>query len=396
MLKRLLIAVLITMGLTGLSGVSYGADPVKIGFSIPKTGLFAPAGPSQLNAYLVWQKLINDKGGLDIGGKERRKVEFIQYDDKSDPAQAVKIYEKLITDDKVDLVMAPWGTQHHFAIAPVVERHKFPLVGNTAASVALRKVKPGYLWFTTPMMPDNLAKEMTAMLKARGVKSVAIMYNLLQFASENVQFLKPALAKAGIKVKFEAKYPPDIKDMTGMLTKIKGENPDAVLVHSYPGDSILYMNQAREVGIIAKTQYVMVGPAIGFFRGMFKSNLDGIITMGAWTPRMKNSYSADEFYNTYKSMFKGHEPDYLDSVEVFVSAQILEQAIAKVGLEREKIKNAINTMTFKTIYGDLKLNGVQNGSTPTGFTQIQKGKIEIVWPKRRATAAVVDKTPWAK
>ena len=245
-------------------------------------------------------------------------------------------------------------------------------------------------------MPDNLAKEMTAMLKARGVKSVAIMYNLLQFASENVQFLKPALAKAGIKVKFEAKYPPDIKDMTGMLTKIKGENPDAVLVHSYPGDSILYMNQAREVGINAKTQYVMVGPAIGFFRGMFKSNLDGIITMGAWTPSMKNSYGADKFYNTYKSMFKGHEPDYLDSVEVFVSAQIVEQAIAKVGLDREKIKNAINTMTFKTIYGDLKLNGVQNVSTPTGFTQIQKGKIEIVWPKQRATAAVVDKAPWAK
>jgi branched-chain amino acid transport system substrate-binding protein len=340
--------------------------------------------------------LVNAKGGLDIGGKGRRKVEFIHYDDKSDPAQAVKIYEKLITSDKVDLIMAPWGTQHHFAIAPVVERHKFPLIGNTAASVALRKVKPGYLWFTTPMMPDNLAKEMTAMLKSRGVKSVAIMYNLLQFASENVQFLKPALAKAGIKVKFEAKYPPDIKDMTGMLTKIKIANPDAVLVHSYPGDSILYMNQAREIGITAKTQYVMVGPAIGFFRGMFKSNLDGIITMGSWTPTMKGTTGAGEFYAAYKKKFKGHEPDYLDSVEVFASAQILEQAIAKVGLDREKIRGAINSMTFKTIYGDVKFEGVQNSTIPAGFAQIQNGKIEIVWPKQRATSSVKDKGAWAK
>ncbi|MFP6713304.1 MAG: amino acid ABC transporter substrate-binding protein [Rhodospirillales bacterium] len=396
MFKRLLAASLVIAGTLGIYTTVQAAEPVKIGFSIPKTGLFAPAGPSQLNAYLVWQDLVNAKGGLDIGGKGRRKVEFIHYDDKSDPAQAVKIYEKLITSDKVDLIMAPWGTQHHFAIAPVVERHKFPLIGNTAASVALRKVKPGYLWFTTPMMPDNLAKEMTAMLKSRGVKSVAIMYNLLQFASENVQFLKPALAKAGIKVKFEAKYPPDIKDMTGMLTKIKIANPDAVLVHSYPGDSILYMNQAREIGITAKTQYVMVGPAIGFFRGMFKSNLDGIITMGSWTPTMKGTTGAGEFYAAYKKKFKGHEPDYLDSAEVFVSAQILEQAIAKVGLDREKIRGAINSMTFKTIYGDVKFEGVQNSTIPAGFAQIQNGKIEIVWPKQRATSSVKDKGAWAK
>lgn len=396
MFKRLLAASLVIAGTLGIYTTVQAADPVRIGFSIPKTGLFAPAGPSQLNAYLVWQDLVNAKGGLDIGGKGRRKVEFIHYDDKSDPAQAVKIYEKLITSDKVDLIMAPWGTQHHFAIAPVVERHKFPLIGNTAASVALRKVKPGYLWFTTPMMPDNLAKEMTAMLKSRGVKSVAIMYNLLQFASENVQFLKPALAKAGIKVKFEAKYPPDIKDMTGMLTKIKIANPDAVLVHSYPGDSILYMNQAREIGITAKTQYVMVGPAIGFFRGMFKSNLDGIITMGSWTPTMKGTTGAGEFYAAYKKKFKGHEPDYLDSVEVFASAQILEQAIAKVGLDREKIRGAINSMTFKTIYGDVKFEGVQNSTIPAGFAQIQNGKIEIVWPKQRATSSVKDKGAWAK
>jgi branched-chain amino acid transport system substrate-binding protein len=122
MLKRLLAASLVVAGSFGLMQSSQAAETVKIGFSIPMTGLFAPAGPSQLNSYLLWQELVNAKGGLDIGGKERRKIEFVQYDDKSDPAQAVKIYEKLITDDKVDLVMAPWGTQHHFAIAPVVER----------------------------------------------------------------------------------------------------------------------------------------------------------------------------------------------------------------------------------------------------------------------------------
>ena len=396
MLKRLLVASLVVAGSLGLMQSSQAAETVKIGFSIPMTGLFAPAGPSQLNSYLLWQELVNAKGGLDIGGKERRKIEFVQYDDKSDPAQAVKIYEKLITDDKVDLVMAPWGTQHHFAIAPVVERHKFPLVGNTAASVALRKMKPGYLWFTTPMMPDNLADEMAAMLKERSVKKVAVLYNLLQFASENVQFLIPALKKAGIEMVFNAKYPPDIKDMTSMLLEIKNLNPDAVLAYAYPGDAILYMNQAREVGINAKNQFVMVGPAIGFFRGMFQQNLDGIITMGSWSPNMKGTLGAEEFYMAYKKKFEGHEPDYLDSAEVFVSCQILEQAIAKVGLDREKIRQAIQTNTFGTIYGDVKFDGVQNATIPTGFLQVQNGGIEIIWPKNRATAPIIDKGAWTK
>jgi branched-chain amino acid transport system substrate-binding protein len=111
---------------------------------------------------------------------------------------------------------------------------------------------------------------------------------------------------------------------------------------------------------------------------------------------MKNTTGSQEFYNAYKKMFKGHEPDYLDSVEVFVSSQILEQAIAKVGLDREKIRQAVNTMTFDTVYGKIKFDGVQNSITPAGFAQIQKGKIEVVWPKQRATSSVVDKGAWAK
>ena len=86
------------------------------------------------------------------------------YDDQSKPDQAVRIYEKLITSDKVDLLIAPWGTPFHIAIAPVLEKHKFPVVGATAASVRLRELKPGYIWFTTSAIPDKLAAELTALL----------------------------------------------------------------------------------------------------------------------------------------------------------------------------------------------------------------------------------------
>jgi branched-chain amino acid transport system substrate-binding protein len=80
--------------------------PVRIGFSMARTGMLANATPSQSNTYELWKEQVNARGGMDVGG-HKRKVEFVTYDDQSKPEQAVRIYEKLITDDKVDLLLAP-------------------------------------------------------------------------------------------------------------------------------------------------------------------------------------------------------------------------------------------------------------------------------------------------
>ena len=78
---------------------------------------------------------------MNVGGT-KRQVEFVIYDDQSKPEQAVRIYEKLITDDKVDLLLAPWGTPFHIAIAPVLEKYKFPVVGNTPPRCACARSSP--------------------------------------------------------------------------------------------------------------------------------------------------------------------------------------------------------------------------------------------------------------
>ena len=161
------------------------------------------------------------------------------------------------------------------------------MVGSTAASVQLRELKPGNIWFPTPSMPDGVAGAIVALMKAHGYKTVAIIGNQLPYALEVKKFLVPDLAKAGIKVLSNTDYPPDIKDMTALLTAVKQANPDGVIALSYPSDSILYMNQARELGVNAKFQFVMVGPAIDFFRKMFGPSADGIVSMGDWDPYLR-------------------------------------------------------------------------------------------------------------
>ncbi len=360
-------------------------DPVKIGFSISKTGIFAQGAASQMTVYELWRDQIKARGGLDVGGK-KRPIKLVWYDDESNPSKVAPIYEKLITDDKVDLLLAPWGTPMHLSVAPVAEKYKFPIVGNTAASVALRQVSPGYIWFPTSMFPDSIASEMAKMLKQQGIKSAAVIANVLPFAQENQKFLIPALEKAGIAVKINEKYPPNISDMTPLLTKVKQANVDAVIVLSYPADSFLYMKQSKEIGISAGFQFLLVGPSIPVFRKAFGDFANGIVTMGHWSPLQKKWWPrAKEFTEAYSKKFN-MPPDYLDSALAYMSLEILEQAVAKAGLDKEKLRQVIATDTFETINGPVKFTGVENKLLPTGFLQIQKGDLQIVWPEGMATS----------
>jgi branched-chain amino acid transport system substrate-binding protein len=369
-----------------------GDKPVRIGFSMARTGILAVATPPQMNTYELWREQVNAAGGLDVGGT-KRKVEFVTYDDQSKPEQAVRIYEKLITDDKVDLLLAPWGTPFHIAIAPVLEKYKFPVVGNTAASVALRQVKPGYIWFPTSAIPDRIATELTALMKTANVKSAAIVSNVLPFSKEIKNFLEPELKKAGIDVKVSTEYPPDVKDMTATLTQIKQADVDAVLALAYPGDAVLYAKQAKELGIAAPFEFVAIGPTNAFFpKAVGPASAEDIVTIAHWAPRAEWKGS-QAFADAYQKKY-GEPPDYLDSSLPWVSLEILQAAVAKAGLDKEKIRQIVSTETFDTINGKVKFDGVQNSITPTAFVQTQKGKLQIVWPKSIATGTYEPKKGW--
>ena len=375
-------------------GAASAEEPVKIGYGIAKTGIFAPAADSQIKTYQLWAEQLKAQGGIDVAGK-KRPVQFVVYDDQSDFGKAPAIYEKLITSDKVDLLLAPWGTPFHFAVVGVLEKYQFPMVGNSASSVRIRDIKPGNIWFPTSAMPDKQAEALVAMMKAQGVKTAAINTLQLPFSQEIKKFLMPELAKTDIKVVVNEEYAPDTKDLTATLTKIKQASPDAVISLSYPSDSVLYMKQARELGINAPFQLALVGPTEYSFEKLFGSNLDGMITMGHWSPNQSKWPKARPFYDLYVKKV-GEPPDYLDSALAWMSVEILEQAVKKVGLDHAKLRAEISSATFDTIDGPVKFKGVENVITPAMFLQFQKGQAQIVWPPSEATAKFMPKPAWTK
>ncbi|NGN44670.1 ABC transporter substrate-binding protein [Mesorhizobium sp. CGMCC 1.15528] len=374
------------------ASVAQAEEPVRIGYSMSLTGLFAQAAPSQVNAFELWKDKVNAAGGLDVAGT-KRPVEFVTYDDQSNPANAVRIYEKLIAEDKVDLLAAPWSTPIHLALAPILSRHKFPMVGNTAASVQLREIAPGYIWFPTAVIPDRVGEELAAFMKSKDIKSAAILSNVLPLSQEIKSFLVPALEKHGISISVNENYPPDIKDMTTLLTQVNETAPDAVIVLSYPADSFLFAAQAKELGIKAPFVLSLIGATFGSYQQALGESVNNMVTVGHWSPNQADWPKAKPFFEAYKAKYN-EAPDALDSVLAYMSLEILEQAVAKAGLDKEKIREAVSTMTFDTINGPVKFEGVQNSVTPTSFLQIQDGSLELVWPDSVKTKDFRPKTGW--
>ena len=391
MFKRLLTAAA-GVAMFAAAGAAGAAEPIKIGYSLSRTGIFAQAATSQGQAYELWREQVNARGGLDVAGT-KRKIEFVSYDDQSNSGKTVQIYEKLITDDKVELLLAPWGTSLHFAIAGVIERYKFPVVGNTAASVQLRELKAGNIWFPTSLFPDKQSIELSKLLKSQGVKTAALITNQLPYTQENKKFIVPALKSVGIKLLVNEDYPPDVKDLTVLLNKVKNANPDAVLAYTYPGDAVLYAKGARELGLNVTTQVVLLGPQYDFFAKIFGPARNGLLTMGHWTPLRTDWPTAKTFADAFKARWKT-DADFLDAPLAYMSVQILEQAVATAGTDRDKLRKTISSATFETINGPARFEGVQNVLLPTMISQIQNEQQHIVWPPDQATAKVIAKPAW--
>ncbi len=151
-------------------------DKIRIGFSISLTGNYAAGAVDQMRSYELWLEKVNKGGGIFV--KEFNKklpVEYVYYDDKSDMANSAKIYEKLMTDDKVDLLLTPFSTTIVFAVIPIAEKYKIPMLGATASSIKIREMNSKYFWFITPTQPDKLMKSLVDFLKASQIKTAAVI-----------------------------------------------------------------------------------------------------------------------------------------------------------------------------------------------------------------------------
>jgi branched-chain amino acid transport system substrate-binding protein len=366
--------------------------PVRIGYAMSRTGPWTGgAQVSQEPNYLLWAEQQNAAGGLNVKG-EKRRIELISSDDRSDMETCVRSYEKLMGSDKVDLVLPPWGSNANFAIAPLANRYGYPFLAPTALSKRLIEMKLPY-FFLMLQQPAAMCNALVDMLKANGVRTLAVIYVDDLFGLENYAALKVALQGSGIQLVEDKSYPGGVKDLSPVLRSIKDKNPDAFVGFTYPPDTILASKQAKEVGFNPKVFYASVGTAFQLYRNvMTPAGAEGVTGMGSWNS--KTSPGAKAYFDAHVASQK-KEPDRWASGATWASLEILTNAVAKHGLDRKAIRDYVAGTTHKTILGDIKFAGSENVGTPGTVGQWQNGEFEVVWPTHLATAKLnANKSAW--
>jgi branched-chain amino acid transport system substrate-binding protein len=363
--------------------------PVRIGYAIARTGPWAAgAQVTQEPNYVLWAEQLNAAGGLSVQGK-RRKIELIGYDDRSETETTVRTFEKLMGTDKVDLVLPPWGTGANFAVAPLANKHGYPILAPTATGRKLLEMKLPY-FFALLQQPDTIMSALAELLAARGVKTVAVVYVDELFGLENVGALEQALKAKNIQILDRKSYPLGVKDLSPVLKEFKARNPDAFIGVTYPPDTFLVTAQAKEIAFNPKVFYAAVGTAFPVYRDKMGGAIEGVMGIGSWNT--KTSSEARAYFDAHVARWQ-KEPDRWASAHAWAGLQILQQAVEKVGLDRKSIRDTIASAEFDTIIGKIRFKDGENISTPGIVSQWQRGEFEVIWPQPRATAPTIFPKP---
>ena len=373
------------VALVGAPAPSHAQQPIRIGASMSQTGNLATQGGPARNGYLLCQKDINAKGGI-LG----RNIEFLIYDDKSDPKLASELYEKLITEDKVDAVMGPYGSTHTEAVAPVTEKHRMIHVSPLAATTSIWEKGRRYIFMVLP--PAELFLAGVVDIGARnGLKRIAII-------EEDALFPKAAgkgaveLAKTkGMEVVLHETYAKGTKDFSALLAKMKAANTEVLgIAASSLGDFIVIARQMKEQDFNVK-MFGNTGAVVEFQQELGKA-AEYAYGLSAWEPSLPNP-GIKEFVAAYEKDFD-KAPSF-HAAGAYGACQIFMEAARLAGsLDSDKLRDQLLKLKMKTVFSDYAVDerGYQTANKGL-FVQWQEGKKVVVWPDELASVKARLPTP---
>src|SRR3954454_15174242 len=381
------------------AGTAQVPAPIKGGSQSSKTGPNAGgASITQIPNYQLWVKEVNDKGGLMLGGK-RVKIEVIEYDDRSNSEEAVRAVERLIEQDKVDLLFPPWGTGLNLAVGPVFNKYGYPQLAFSAVTdraPELAKRWPTSFWFlgTSKQYVDALVDLLSQMRKDGKINDNIAMVSIADgFGIDLSKAAREGFEAAKFKLAYDKSYPIGTQDLSPLLGEAQ-PGADPFVAFSYPPDTIALTEQAKIATFAPKVMFLGVGVGFPLYPQRFGANVEGIMSLGGW--QADNKATAD--YRAKHKAMHNRDPDYWGSQVGYASLQMLEQAVEKVGkIDREAIIKELSSGTFDTVIGKVKLeNNIPVNAFPL-IGQWQKGFFTGVAPSGPGMAAViVPKPAWGQ
>lgn len=362
----LAVAALATFALNAPAGA---ANPIRIGFGMSMTGGLAVNGKVALLAMQIWKDDVNARGGL-LG----RPVEFVYYDDQSNPATVPGIYTKLLDVDKVDLIMGGNGTTQVAPVMPVAMSRNKLVVGLFPFGIS-SEFKYSRYFAMIPVGPQP-RRAITAgffdvaMSQKPKPLTVAIVGADSEFAQNAMAGARENAKAAGLKIVYDQSYPPSNTDFSPIVRAIQAANPDIVVICSYPPDSVGMVRAVNEVGY--KPKMIgggMVGLMVTAIQTQLGPLLNGFTNYTWWLPITSMEFPGVlDFMKKYQARAPGEGVDplgYYIAPWGYATMQLLERAVeATKSLDDDKLAAYLHSHTSKTIVGDVTFGPLGEWTEP--------------------------------
>ena len=392
---RMLAAVLTALLALGAGPVWADHRPgneVLLGGAISQTGRYAEPAGRQVNSIKLWVDEVNARGGL-LG----HKIKLILLDDKSDTQTAIKLYEKLITEDKVDVLLAPYSSGITEAVANVNERYKMPFVAYGAASTPIWEKGRKYI-FNIVDVAENYQKGAAHLAKQIGVKKAAVIGEDSLFPRQSAKGAKEWAKQLGIEIVVEENYPLKQTDFTALLQKIRSAGAEAIFSNSYFADAAAQLRQMREQNINIKLFASTVGPGLPNFPEQLGSTAEYVLGYSQWEPlpHILKHPGMKEYIEAYEKRY-GEKPNY-HAGNAYGALQVTEAALKKAGsFNSEKLREALAAIEVHSVFGRYKVDA-KGMNDHEGLTfQILRGQRKVVWPEKWAeTKPELPMPDWSK
>jgi branched-chain amino acid transport system substrate-binding protein len=379
-------AFLLTVVLSALTMGSVTAQTIKIGTPLALTGGLADEGKKQAIAYEMWLKRVNDAGGINVGGK-KMKVQLVRYDYQTSEQRAQQLAERLIVEDKVDFLLAPFGSGHTKVVAGVAERYGIPVIATSASSESI--FNQGYKNLFGVLAPNtgSIQNLLATISKAQpAVKRIAILGREDVFPRAMATTMNELALKAGYQVQSMEFYPVGTLDLATPISKLKSSKPDWIYITGYSKDLILARKQMADLGVTAPVVTMITGPVYKEFIDALGAQAENVTSASWWhhSAQLKGDDpwgSTKVFYDEFVAREK-HDPDYVHAASA-AALVALQKAIERAKtLDKAKVRDALASLDINTFYGPIKFgpNGMNTAISGLPIIQVQGGQPVPLFP----------------
>ena len=378
-----------------LSFAKVVGDKIVLGAAVSLTGKYATNGEHTQRGYDLGAKIINEAGGVKVGGKTYQ-LEIQYYDDESNAAKAAALAQRLIEQDGVEYMLGPYGSGLTIAIAPVTEKFGVPMVEANGASRALFTKGYRYLFAVLNSADQYLNSAVDLMAEKKKNATVAMAFEQDAFSLDVKLGVMDRVKANGMKVVIDDALPKELNDMTATLQKVKALKPDLLIVSGHSKGAMTGVKQITDLKVDVPMIAMTHCDAAAINKNLGGGG-DYVLCAAQWHKSLayKDSFfgSGKDYAKLFESIYK-YDPPY-QAAESSAALLVYKEAFERANsFDKDKVRDALAQTDMQTFYGPIKFNAAgQNTSKPMVLFQVQDGKNNVVAPVKWAEAKLIYPIP---